>query len=71
MEDSHKDSASEIPANASGGSEPIGARYSLQKMMEEVKIERQESVFGRELVDTTEIEKMFSKRIRRKKRKST
>lgn len=43
-------------------------RYSLREMMEAVAAERRESALGRELVDTTEIEKMFSNRIRKKKR---
>jgi hypothetical protein len=37
-------------------------------MMEEVVIERRDSVFGRELVDATEIEKMFAKKTRKKKK---
>ena len=42
-------------------------RYSLAEMMEAVQAERHESALGRELVDSTEIEKMFSNRIRKKK----
>ena len=45
------------------------ARYSLQEMMEEVREERKESILGRELLDSTEIEKMFSARIRTIKRR--
>ncbi|MGZ0655617.1 hypothetical protein ACWPKS_08415 [Coraliomargarita sp. W4R72] len=48
---------------------PKGVRYSLKEMMEEVAIDRRDSVFGRELVDSTEIEKMFSKKVRKKKKK--
>ena len=48
---------------------PQGVRYSLKEMMEEVAIDRRDSVFGRELVDSTEIEKMFSKKVRKKKKK--
>ena len=44
------------------------ARYSLEEMMEEVREERKESILGRELLDSTEIEKMFSTRIRKIKR---
>ena len=43
-------------------------RYSLREMIEAVQSERRDSALGRELVDSTEIEKMFSKRIRKKKR---
>lgn len=46
-----------------------GVRYSLKEMMAEVVIDRRDSVFGRELVDASEIEKMFSKRVRKKRRK--
>lgn len=69
MGDPHNERASDAVYSSTGSSDPVGARYSLKSMMEEVKVERQESVFGRELVDTTEIDKMFSKRIRKKKRK--
>jgi hypothetical protein len=48
--------------------EPRRGRYSLKEMMEEVVIERRDSVFGRELVDATEIEKMFGKKKRKKKK---
>lgn len=43
-------------------------RYSLRAMKEEVEYERKNSNFGRQLVDSTEIEKIFSKRIQKKKR---
>ena len=43
-------------------------RYSLGEIVEAVQAERRDSALGRELVDTTEIEKMFSNRIRKKKR---
>lgn len=46
---------------------PGDHRYSLREMMDEVKTERLESHFGRQLVDSTEIEKMFDKRKRKKK----
>ncbi|MDQ8194676.1 hypothetical protein QEH59_09580 [Coraliomargarita sp. SDUM461004] len=46
-----------------------GVRYSLAEMMAEVAIDRRDSVFGRELVDATEIEKMFGKQVRKKKKK--
>jgi hypothetical protein len=44
-------------------------RYSLREMIEEVKIERRDSQFGRQLVDSTEIDKMFTKARRKKKKK--
>lgn len=44
-------------------------RYSLKAMMDEVAAERRNSHFARELVDTTEIEKMFNKQIHNKKKK--
>jgi|GEM_PF-1437338 len=50
-------------------SAPKGVRYSLKEMMAEVAIDRRDSVFGRELVDSTEIDKMFSKQVRKKKKK--
>ncbi len=46
-------------------------RYSLRRMMDEVKAERKNSHFGRQLVDTAEIDKMFSKNRRKKKKKKT
>jgi hypothetical protein len=52
------------PSNA-----PKGVRYSLKEIMEEVAIDRRDSVFGRELVDETEIDKMFGKQVRKKKKK--
>ena len=48
---------------------PQGVRYSLKEILEEVAIDRRDSVFGRELVDATEIEKMFGKQVRKKKKK--
>ncbi len=56
--------------DANGSSAKQGVRYSLKEMIEEVAIERKESVFGRELVDSTEIEKMFGKHRKKKKRKA-
>jgi hypothetical protein len=44
-------------------------RYSLREMMEEVRIERRDSQFGRQLVDATEIDKMFNKARQKKKKK--
>jgi len=55
--------------DASGAIPQNGVRYSLKEMIEEVAMERRESVFGRELVDSTEIDKMFSKQRKRKKKK--
>ncbi|WPJ96632.1 hypothetical protein SH580_02810 [Coraliomargarita algicola] len=49
---------------------PQGVRYSLKEIMEEVATDRRDSVFGRELVDATEIDKMFGKQMRKKKKKS-
>jgi hypothetical protein len=69
MSDTQAEGAPGTEYSATGSANVNGARYSLKEMMDEVKIERQESVFGRELVDTTEIDKMFSKQIRKKKRK--
>lgn len=48
---------------------PQSVRYSLKEIMEEVAIDRRDSVFGRELVDATEIDKMFGKQVRKKKKK--
>ncbi len=63
-------SGEEQQVNPSEESTPsvLGARYSLKEMMDEVQRERRESHFGRELVDVTEIDKMFSKRVRKKKK---
>lgn len=47
--------------------EIIAVRYSLKEMMKEVAVERSESVFGRELVDASEIDKMFKNSRRRRK----
>jgi len=58
---------SEAPTSSAKPS-PGEYRYSLREMIEEVKIERRDSQFGRQLVDATEIDKMFSK-TKRKKRK--
>lgn len=69
MSEGFQHSASSGDISPSGLSDPKGGRYSLKEMMEEVAMERRESVFGRELVDTTEIEKMFSKKIRKKKKR--
>lgn len=68
-------SAQENEANpgvgyTTSGNADVGAvRYSLKEMMEEVVIERRDSVFGRELVDSTEIDKMFTKKNRKKKKR--
>ncbi|PXA04900.1 hypothetical protein DDZ13_02750 [Coraliomargarita sinensis] len=43
-------------------------RFSLREMLHEVKVERRDSQFGRQLVDATEIDKMFSKSKRKKKK---
>lgn len=43
-------------------------RYSLKAMMAEVRAERKNSALGRELVDSTEIDKMFTARKRKKKK---
>ena len=48
---------------------PQGVRYSLKEIMEEVAIDRRDSALGRELVDATEINKMFGKQVRKKKKK--
>ncbi len=65
MTEEHPDEANEHGPLQGQVSE---VRYSLREMMEAVKAERRDSALGRELVDTTEIEKMFSNRIRKKKR---
>lgn len=44
-------------------------RYSLREILEEVRIERRDSQFGRQLVDSTEINQMFGKAKRKKKKK--
>lgn len=41
-------------------------RYSLKELVDAVASERRVSALGRELVDVHEIDKMFSKAIRRK-----
>ena len=57
------------------GKEAIGAglatsshekRYSLQEMMAEVRLERTLSALGRELLDSTEIDKIFADQRRSK-----
>jgi len=45
-------------------------RYSLREMIEEVRIERRDSQFGRQLVDATEIDKMFNTARQKKNKKS-
>ena len=47
---------------------PQGLRYSLKEMVDEVNWERQHSVMGRELLDATEIGKMFADKRHRKRR---
>lgn len=68
MSDNHEEKDALEVADSIVESRRMGSRYSLKEMMEEVIIERKESVFGRELVDATEIEKMFSKNKRKKKK---
>ena len=46
-----------------------GLRYSLKEMLEEVNMERKHSVLGRELLDATEIGKMFADKRHRKRTK--
>lgn len=46
-----------------------GVRYSLKKMLEEVSAERKHSAVGRELLDSTEIGKMFADKRYRKRTK--
>ena len=53
--------------NETAPPEILSVRYSLKDMMDEVAVERRESVFGRELVDSSEIDKMFLKNRKRKK----
>lgn len=43
-------------------------RYSLSEIIDEVRIERRDSQFGRQLVDAAEIDKMFQKNRRKKKK---
>ncbi len=65
---------SESNTSDSGPSAPAAhgalreVRYSLREMMAEVKEERKQSALGRELVDTTEIKKMFGHSKRKKKK---
>ena len=46
-----------------------GVRYSLKEMLDEVGAERKHSAMGRELLDATEIGKMFADKRCRKRRK--
>ncbi len=46
-----------------------GLRYSLKNMVEEVNLERKHSVLGRELLDATEIGKMFADKRHHKRTK--
>ena len=46
-----------------------GVRYSLQEMLGEVGAERKHSAMGRELLDATEIGKMFADKRHRKRTK--
>ena len=62
---------SEQPVQANGlktGNSVREARYSLRQLMAEIDIERKDSAFAHELVDTEEIRKMF-KDVRKQKRK--
>jgi hypothetical protein len=52
-----------------GGYQAIGVRYSLKDMLSEVKDERAQSAQGRELLDETEIGKMFAEKRYRKRTK--
>ena len=68
-------SESEETSGGAGGGEQLSGsphirevRYSLARMMEEVKAERKNSALGEELVDTTEISKMFKQRKRKRKK---
>ena len=42
-------------------------RFSLRQILLEAESEKRESQFGRQLVDSAEIDKMFSKRKRKKR----
>jgi hypothetical protein len=46
-----------------------GVRYSLKEMLDEVSAERKHSAMGRELLDATEIGKMFADKRHRKRTK--
>lgn len=62
---------SEQPTQANAaktGNSVREARYSLRQLMAEIDIERKDSAFAHELVDTEEIRKMF-KDVRKQKRK--
>lgn len=58
--------------NEASAHAPVGGlqevKYSLRDIMEEVKAERESSTIGQEIVDQTEISKLFSrKKVRRGK----
>ena len=62
------------PSDTGAVSTPIkrraqGLRYSLKEMVDELNWERKHSVMGRELLDATEIGKMFADRRQRRRRK--
>jgi len=61
------------PSKADDSRQPVAplreVRYSLKAMIAEVKEERKHSALGRELVDSTEIKKMFGHRKRKKVKK--
>ena len=66
------DSITESGQNTSigRGKKPAqGVRYSLKEMLEEVGAERKHSALGRELLDATEIGKMFADKRHRKRTK--
>jgi hypothetical protein len=65
-----------IPTESESGNTPPrskrqaqGLRYSLKEMMDEVSLERKHSAMGRELLDATEIGKMFADKRHRKRTK--
>lgn len=60
---------SETPSEITKDSARSENRYSLREMIQEVQVERRDSLFGRELLDTAEIERMFHKRKRKIKKK--
>jgi hypothetical protein len=52
-----------VPADADRRPTEISVtRYSLKEMMAEVRLERTLSALGRELLDSTEIDKLFAGR---------
>lgn len=57
-----------IPGEASEAPVADELRYSLKVMIAEVRSERAHSVLSRELVDSSEIKKMFADRRRQKKK---